>query len=73
MQIGRGENVSELEKHYLKEQLKHERLCVAKCDNYAVQVQDPALRGLVNQVRDSCQRHADSLTNVLQRHGFQAE
>ncbi|MEW6082587.1 MAG: hypothetical protein AB1576_12655 [Bacillota bacterium] len=73
MQIRRGENISELEKHYLKEQLRHEKLCVAKCDNYSAQVQEPALKGLVGQVRDTCQRHVDSLANVLKRHGFQPE
>jgi hypothetical protein len=68
-----GENLTELEKHYLQEQLKHEKLAVAKFDTYTNQLQDPSLRKIVQQARDTSQRHVDSLTNVLKGSGFTVE
>lgn len=66
----RGAQLSALEKHYLEEQLKHERLCLTKCNTYASQVQDTQLRSVIQSVGQKCQEHTQRLTDLLQQSGF---
>ncbi|NPV52566.1 MAG: hypothetical protein HPY71_03475 [Firmicutes bacterium] len=62
--------LTQLEKHYLKEQLSMEQLCLAKCNNYLNQIQDPALKSVIQQTRDVCQSHVNTLSSTLQQAGY---
>ena len=66
----RGAQLSALEKHYIEEQLKHERLCLVKCNTFANQVQDPQLREVIQNLGQQCQQHVQTLSNLLQQSGF---
>jgi len=68
-----GTRISQPEKFYLQEQLRLEQLCLNKCNLYMNQIQDPALRGVVQQLRDVCQGHVNTITSVLQQSGFQPQ
>ncbi|MEW6243954.1 MAG: DUF3231 family protein [Bacillota bacterium] len=62
--------LTQKEKLYIQDQIKHESLCMAKCDQYIPQCQDNAVRNVIQQVRDSSKKHVDSLSNLLQEAGF---
>jgi len=66
----RGLQLSSLEKHYIEEQLKQERLCLVKCNTFANQVQDPQLREVIQNLGQQCQQHVQTLSNLLQQSGF---
>ncbi len=65
-----GMSLSTLEKHYLEEQIKHERLCLTKCNTYANQLQDVQLRSVIQNLGQKCQDHVQTLSNLLQQSGF---
>jgi len=62
--------LTEMEKFYLEEQLKHEQLVMKKCDQYAPQIQDSDLRSIIDRTRTTSQRHVDALSGVLRQAGF---
>ncbi|MDI7248630.1 MAG: spore coat protein [Bacillota bacterium] len=66
----RGPRLSAMEKHYIEEQLRHERLCLTKCNTFANQLQDPQLRQVVQNLGQQCQQHVQTLSNLLQQSGF---
>lgn len=66
VQTGR---TSDIERFYLSEQLKAEKLCLAKCGFYSNQLKDPELRGVLSQIVDVCQSHIQTLSGTAQKAG----
>jgi demethoxyubiquinone hydroxylase (CLK1/Coq7/Cat5 family) len=59
--------LTEQEKLTIQEQLMAEELCAKKVQMYLGQVQDPAIKGLLQQMADKGQRHVSTLNNMLQQ------
>jgi hypothetical protein len=53
------------ESWFAHEQLSKEQLCLKKCGIYSNQIQDPQLKGSVQRLIDSCQRHVNALQGIV--------
>ena len=51
------QGITPTESWFAHEQLSKEQLCLKKCGIYSNQIQDPQLKGSVQRLMDSCQRH----------------
>lgn len=54
---------------YAQDQLSKEQLCLKKCSIYSNQIQDPQLKGSVQRMIESCQRHVNALSGLVGQSG----
>lgn len=59
------EQLSQKEKSLLKDQLKHEEICIKKYSNYASRTKDPELKNMFNQFASEEQRHYNTINSFL--------
>ncbi|MCR4426501.1 MAG: PA2169 family four-helix-bundle protein [Firmicutes bacterium] len=64
-----AQGITPTERWFAGEQLRKEQLCLKKCSIYANQIQDPQLKGSVQRMMDSCQRHVSSLQGLVGQPG----
>ncbi len=57
--------LTQLETWYLNESIKGETLLCQKLAAYANQVQDQSLRGLIQNLQDTCLRHVEMLAGQV--------
>ncbi|NLJ56517.1 MAG: hypothetical protein GX334_05630 [Firmicutes bacterium] len=62
-------NIGKAEFMSLFHQYQGESLCAKKLGNYAHQVQDPAMKEIINQMGTNCQERASRLSSFLQEVG----
>ena len=67
--MARFKNITPTESWFATEQLHKEQLCLKKCGVYLNQVQDPQLKGAVQKMVDTCQRHVNSLQEIVGQSG----
>lgn len=58
-------NLTSKERSYLQDALQMENLCIAKCNVYADQSQDQALRSLAYELARNKRNHANQLKRML--------
>jgi len=58
--------LTQKEKTLLKDQQKHEEICIKKYSNYAQQAKDPQLKQLFNQYASQEQQHHRTINQLLQ-------
>lgn len=58
--------LTQLETWYLNESIKGETLFCQKLASYANQVQDAKLRGLIQNLQETCLRHVETLSSHAQ-------
>ncbi len=63
------EGITPTESWFAHEQLSKEQLCLKKCGIYSNQIQDPQLKGSVQRLMDSCQRHVNVLQGIVGQTG----
>lgn len=63
------QNISEMEKLQIRDKLSLEQVRAKKLMAYTEAMQDPALKGLLNQVQQVSQQHANILNNLLGQAG----
>jgi len=63
-ELPNAQNLNPTESWFAHEQLSAEELCVKKCSLYLNQIQDPQLKGEVQQIMDTCQRHVTSMQQL---------
>ncbi|MEW6183326.1 MAG: hypothetical protein AB1500_09165 [Bacillota bacterium] len=63
-------NISEMEKLQIGETLRTEQVRVKKLAVYMDAIQDPALKGLLNQMQQVSQQHVNVLNNILGQAGI---
>lgn len=61
-----SQRLTQKERSLLNDQLKHEKICIEKYNNYAQQVSDPQLSQMFNQYGAMEQQHYDTITQLLQ-------
>lgn len=61
--------VTKREEMEIRDNLQHEQLELAKYEVYIDQLQDPALKNLFAQIRDTDRRHVEMLNQLAQRCG----
>ncbi|MDI3534600.1 MAG: hypothetical protein PWQ82_965 [Thermosediminibacterales bacterium] len=59
--------LSQKEIDLIKDNLEHEKVCVATYQNYANNLQDPQLKGLFNDLAQKEQQHINMLNQLLQQ------
>jgi hypothetical protein len=62
-------NISEMEKLQIRDKFSLEQVRVKKLMAYMEAVQDPALKGLLNQVQQVSQQHINVLNSMLGQAG----
>jgi hypothetical protein len=60
-----GNNLTAKERSYLQDALQMENLCIAKCNVYADQSQNQALRSIVYELSRNKRNHANQLKRML--------
>lgn len=63
------QQLTQKERQYLQEALKHEEVCVAKYGQYASQLQDPQLKQMFQQLQQKEQQHYQTISNLLGQGG----
>ncbi|RJX17013.1 MAG: hypothetical protein C4570_08800 [Ammonifex sp.] len=63
------DNISEMEKLQIRDKLSLEQVRAKKLMSYTDTMQDPALKGLLNQVQQISQQHSNVLNGLLGRAG----
>lgn len=63
------QGITPTESWFAHEQLSKEQLCLKKCGIYSNQIQDPQLKGSVQRLMDSCQRHVNALQGIVGQTG----
>ena len=63
------QGITPTENWFAHEQLSKEQLCMKKCSIYSNQIQDPQLKGSVQRLMDSCQRHVNALQGTVGQTG----
>lgn len=63
-------NMSEMEKLQIRHSLNIEQVRAKKLAGYVDAVQDPALKGLLNQMHQMSQQHINALNNLLGQAGM---
>lgn len=63
--------LTQKEKLQLQDAISHEKICVAKYNNYANQVQDAEIASMFKNLANREQQHLDTLTKLLQQGGTQ--
>lgn len=58
------------EKSLLNDCLSCTQLCSTKYETYANQTNDPEIKGLFNTIKESDQKHVQTITSILQQGGF---
>ena len=58
-------NLTQKEKMLLKDQKKHEKVCIEKYTNYAQQAQDPQLKNLFSNYASQEKQHLNTINQIL--------
>ncbi|MEA4882638.1 MAG: hypothetical protein VB144_03070 [Clostridia bacterium] len=63
--MAQNQGITQTESWFANEQLHKEQLCLKKCGIYANQIQDPQLKGSIQRMMNSCQKHLNALQGMV--------